>query len=307
MVNAYGGVIIVADVLLLFLKIIFYLFESIYRFFVPAEEKSVAGEIVLVTGAGHGIGRELAVRYASLGATVVCWDINQEGNEETANEIKKQGAARSFAYKCDVSSRDEVLETAEKVREEVGNVTILVNNAGIMPCHSFLTHTPEEIRKLVDVNLMSHFWMLQAFLPSMIEKNHGHVVALSSMAGIVGLPNLVPYCATKYAVRGIMDSICEEIRQISPNKINNIKFTTIYPYMVDTGLCKKPKSRFPNLLALVKPHEAADQIISAQRRNQMEITIPSYWLTVSTFVRTLPYKAILQVIDFVDSGVEAES
>lgn len=306
MVNAYGGVLIVADVLMLIIKIIFYLFESIYRFFVPAEEKSVAGEIVLVTGAGHGIGKELALRYASLGATVVCWDINEQGNEETTSEIKKQGAARAYAYRCDVSNRDEVLKTAEKVREEVGNVTILINNAGIMPCHSFLTHTPEEIRKSVDVNLMAHFWMLQAFLPSMIEKDHGHVVALSSMAGIVGLPNLVPYCATKFAVRGIMESISEEIRQASPNRMTNIKFTTIYPYMVDTGLCKKPRTRFPSLLALVQPKEAANQIICAQRRNELEVTIPNYWFTINTVVRCLPYKAAFAIMDFVDSGLEAD-
>lgn len=306
MVNAYGGVQIVTEVLMLLLKVVFYLFESIYRFFVPVEEKSVAGEIVLVTGAGHGIGKELALRYGSLGATVVCWDINQQGNEETANEIKKQGIARAFAYRCDVSNRDEVLQTAEKVREEVGNVTILVNNAGIMPCHSFLNQTPEEIRKVVDINVMAHFWMLQAFLPSMIEKNHGHVVALSSIAGIVGLPNLVPYCATKFAVRGIMESLSEEIRQSSPNKTTNIKFTTIYPYMVDTGLCKKPKTRFPSLLALVKPQEVANQIISAQRRNQMELTIPSYWLSINIYARTLPYKSAMHLMDFLDSGVEAD-
>ncbi|XP_019886893.1 17-beta-hydroxysteroid dehydrogenase 13 isoform X2 [Ooceraea biroi] len=242
MVKAYNGALILADVLLLILKILYYIFESVYKFFVPTKEKSVAGEIVLITGTGHGIGKELAIRYASLGATVVCWDLNQETNEETVNEIKKMGTVAVHAYQCDVSKREQVLSVAERVKKEVGDITILVNNAGIMPTHAFLDHTTDEIRQIFDVNVLAHFWLLQAFLPSMIEKNHGHIVALSSLAGIGGLPNLVPYCASKFAVRGLMEAMSEELRTSSKGK-SLIKFTTIYPYMVDTGLCQKPKIR----------------------------------------------------------------
>lgn len=83
--------------------------------------------------------------------------------------------------------------------------------------------------------------MLEAFLPSMIEKNHGHIVALSSMAGQMGLENLVPYCASKHAVRGLMDALRVELRAINPS--SRIKLTTICPYIVDTGLCPDPKIR----------------------------------------------------------------
>ncbi|XP_066581195.1 short-chain dehydrogenase/reductase family 16C member 6-like isoform X2 [Prorops nasuta] len=305
MVKAYGGALVLVDAVVLLLKILYYIGESIYRFFVPLEEKSVAGEIVLITGAGHGIGRELALRYASLGATVVCWDLNPQGNEETVNEIKKLGGTAAHAYQCDVSNREQVRETAERVKQEVGNVTILVNNAGIMPCHAFLDHTPEEIRKIFDINVLAHFWMLQAFLPSMIDKNHGHIVALSSMAGLLGIANLVPYCASKFAVRGLMESLSEELRCTASGRNMNIKFTTIYPYMVDTGLCKKPKIRFPSIMALVPPQEAAAEIIRAQRRDYTEVSIPSIWLSVNTSLRNLPEKSLIQVKDFFDSGVEA--
>lgn len=128
MVKAYNGALIIADVLVLIFKILYYICESIYKLFVPAEEKSVVGEIVLVcisnlqylqqlyfiqiihnyvlfffilvkiTGAGHGIGKELALRYASLGATVICWDLNQQTNEETVNEIKEMGTTAAYAY-----------------------------------------------------------------------------------------------------------------------------------------------------------------------------------------------------------------
>ncbi|XP_011256647.1 short-chain dehydrogenase/reductase family 16C member 6 [Camponotus floridanus] len=306
MVKAYNGALLLADVLLLILKILYYICESVYKFFVPTEEKSVVGEIVLITGAGHGIGKELALRYASLGATVVCWDLNQEANEETLSEIKKTGTTAAYAYQCDVSKREQVFSVAEKVKKEVGDVTILVNNAGIMPCHAFLDHTIDEIKRIFDINVLAHFWMLQAFLPSMIEKNHGHVVALSSLAGIGGLPNLVPYCASKFAVRGLMESISEELR-ISTKGKSLIKFTTIYPYMVDTGLCKKPKIRFPNAMPLVSPGQTASQIIRAQRCDYRERSVPPVWLPLGIMLKNLPDNALFTLIDFCDSGVQAVS
>jgi len=106
-----------------------------------------------------------------------------------------------------------VLETGSKVLTEVGDVTILVNNAGIMPQHEVLKHTEGEIRKIFEINTIAHLWMFQAFLPKMIEKNRGHIVALSSVAGLVGLTNLVPYCGSKFAVRGIMEALGEELRE----------------------------------------------------------------------------------------------
>uniref|UniRef100_A0A0C9QY72 Short-chain dehydrogenase/reductase 3 n=1 Tax=Fopius arisanus TaxID=64838 RepID=A0A0C9QY72_9HYME len=247
MVNAYCGVLILADVCLLFIKAFFSVLDSAYRLFVPVKEKSVAGEIVLITGAGHGIGRELALKYASLGGTVVCWDLNPQGNKETVDEVMKLGATKAYGYKCDVTNREEVFKVADLVKAEVGNVTILVNNAGIMPCKPFLDHTPEDIHKIIDVNVMAHFWMLQAFLPTMITNNHGHVVALSSMAGILGIANLVPYCASKFAVSGMMEALNDEISTATGSQGSNVRFTTIYPYMVDTGLCKKTKDQVSKL------------------------------------------------------------
>ncbi|EFN77115.1 short-chain dehydrogenase/reductase family 16C member 6 isoform X2 [Harpegnathos saltator] len=306
MIKAYNGALVLANVLLLVLKILYYICESVYKFFVPTEEKSVVGEIVLITGTGHGIGKELALRYASLGATVVCWDMNQQENEETVKEIKKMGSSSTaYAYKCDVSKREEVFEVAAKVKREVGDVTILVNNAGIMPCHTFLDHTTDEIRRIFDVNVLAHFWILQAFLPSMIAKNHGHVVALSSLAGLGGLPNLVPYCASKFAVRGLMEAISEELRTSTKGK-SQIKFTTIYPYMVDTGLCKKPKIKYPHAMPLVSPQQAASEIIRAQRRGFREKTIPAYFLSLGTVLRNFPDNALFSLTDFIESGVEAD-
>ncbi len=134
-----------------------------------------------------------------------------------------------------MTSREKVLETANKVLTEVGDVTILINNAGIMPQHGMLKHSEAEIRKCFEINTLAHCWMFQAFLPRMIEKNHGHIVALSSIAGLIGFNNLVPYCGSKYAVRGMMEAMLEELRQTSNGK-NKIKFTTVFPYMVSVSL-----------------------------------------------------------------------
>uniref|UniRef100_A0A1B0DM78 Short-chain dehydrogenase/reductase 3 n=2 Tax=Phlebotomus papatasi TaxID=29031 RepID=A0A1B0DM78_PHLPP len=205
---------------------------------------------------------------------------------------------------CDVSKREEIIEVAKKVKAEVGTVTILVNNAGIMPCHPFLQHTDTEIRKIFDINVLAHFWMMQAFLPDMIAKRHGHIVSLSSMAGIVGLQNLVPYCGSKFAVRGLTEAIYEEFRM--EGLWEQIKFTTIYPYMVDTGLCKKPYMRFKNLMKLIRPEEAAAAIISAQRQELIEASIPKYLLYLNGFTRLFPVKCGVLLKDFFNSGVHSD-
>lgn len=205
----------------------------------------------------------------------------------------------------DVTSREKVLETANKVLAEVGDVTILVNNAGIMPQHGILKHSEGEIRKCFEINTLAHCWMFQAFLPRMIEKNHGHIVALSSIAGLIGFNNLVPYCGSKFAVRGMMEAMMEEMRQTSNGK-SKIKFTTVCPYMVDTGLCKNVRIRFENFLGLLKPSFVAQSIVSAQRRGLFEFTVPRYLYYLNAFLRLFPYEASIYVRDFFDSSIESD-
>lgn len=101
-----------------------------------------------------------------------------------------------------------------------------------MPQHEILKHTESEVRKIYDINAIAHCWTFQAFLPKMIEKNEGHIVALSSIAGIVGLNNLVPYCGSKFAVRGTMESLGEELRNHSNGKSKvNLIFTQFWIYL----------------------------------------------------------------------------
>lgn len=298
----YSSISLAIEVAVLIVRIFITIFESIYRLVVPEEEKPVNNETVLITGTGHGMGRELALQYAQLGAAVICVDINKESNDETVKLINDLGKKKARSYQCDVSNEQQVKVLVDKIKQEVGFVSILVNNAGIMPCHRFFTYTEAEIQKLFGINVYAHIWLLQNLLPDMIEKNHGHVITLSSMAGVIGIENLAPYCATKFAVRGMMESLHEEIR--TRTKGTNIKFTVIYPYMVDTGLCQKPVIRFPSILSMVKPKEAARQIIQAARRDLMEHSIPSTLLGINNFFRLLPYKAGVLLKDFLGSTLD---
>lgn len=199
-----------------------------------------------------------------------------------------------------MSSRESVLELFEKVKSEVGFVSILVNNAGIMPCKALGNHSEAEIRKMYEINVYSHLWTMQCFGREMANRNKGHIVALSSMAGLIGFKNLVPYCGAKYAVRGQMEAFQEELLG---DGIDNVKFTTICPYMVDTGLCHKPIIRFKKMMPLVKPEQCAAAIIKAQRTNVTETSVPANLRYMNTFTRLFPEACGRVLKDFFSTGV----
>ena len=119
-----------------------------------------SADIALVTGAAQGLGREIAFKLAECGATLVLWDINEEKVRSVCNELKVLGG-EAFAYRVDCSKREEIYAAADRVREEVGNVAILVNNAGV--CSFKLISDAEEgvFERTIDVNFMAHYWVSQ--------------------------------------------------------------------------------------------------------------------------------------------------
>ncbi|XP_004524651.1 epidermal retinol dehydrogenase 2 [Ceratitis capitata] len=293
-----------SEFFVVFVKILIELLQRFFEKMMTKKFKDISGEIILITGAGHGIGRELALHYTAWGSVVVCVDINEKNNEETLKKAKRLMQNSVYAYTCDVSDREAVLQLAAKVEAEVGRVSVLVNNVGIMPTHPLEQHTPEEIRRVFDINVLSHFWTLEAFLPQMKQQYRGHIICISSIAGVVGLTNLVPYCATKFAVRGMMEALHQELRD-GPYK-DFIKLTLIYPYMTNTGLCKRPKVKFPSMLGLLDPKEVAKKIVEAHRANVTETTIPSSLLHINNWCRLLPIRCSLLLKDYIDSGVESD-
>jgi len=301
-VKAYNVIILIADIIVLLTRWLYLTLESMFRTVIPAQEDDITGDIVLITGTGHGIGKELALQYSKCGAIIVCVDINEQSNKETVKEIQARGG-KAYPYICDVTSREKCFDLAAKIKSEVGVVSILVNNAGIMPAFTMLQQSEQDIRRTFDINVLAHLWLIQAFLPGMIEQNKGNIVALSSVAGLAGLRNIVPYCGSKFAVRGLMEALSEELR---PQNIN-VKCTVVYPYMVDTGLCKKPYIRFKNLMKLLTPSEVAESIISAQRRGVDNVTVPKVLMYINNVARLFPTACGRLLSDFLDSGVESES
>ncbi|XP_047527808.1 epidermal retinol dehydrogenase 2-like isoform X2 [Vanessa atalanta] len=304
MFDIQGAISLVFEFLWTLIKVNYETIRGMWRVLVPPEPKEVKDDIIFITGTGHGIGREVALRFAKLGGTIVCVDINASSNEETVKLIKQE-KGKAHSYQCDVTDRAAVMQLAERVCREVGDVSILINNAGIMPCKPVLKQTEQEIKLMNDININANLWTIQAFLPSMIARNHGHIVAMSSMAGLMGLTNLVPYCGSKYAVRGIMEALAVELSD-DPRKLNGIKLTTICPYIVDTGLCKKPRIRFQNLMKVVTAGEAADMIVDAVRREIVEITLPYELHYLNRYIyRLLPFPAARAWNAFFNTGVDS--
>jgi all-trans-retinol dehydrogenase (NAD+) len=124
------------------------------------------------------------------------------------------------------------------VKEDIGDVTILINNAGIAPIAEFLRTSPETFDKTFQVNVLSHFYIIQEFLPRMIENHHGHIATVCSIGGLRPLAGSVPYHGTKYAVHGYIESLKLQLALLN---CHGIKFTTIYPYFVDTDMVKNVK------------------------------------------------------------------
>ncbi|TGZ46019.1 Uncharacterized protein DBV15_09882 [Temnothorax longispinosus] len=218
---------------------------------VPCSIKRLLGETVLITGAGHGIGRELAIQLSSMGCIVVCWDNDIDSNRSTMREVSKNGG-EVYGFVVDVSKRLEVRETVRLMRKVgVPDVTVLINNAAVLYHKPYLSLDPDDVERTFDVNVLSNFWTIEAFLPMMLMKGSGHIVAISSMCGIYGVSQKVAYCSSKFAVRGLMEALREEVRL--DERKPNIHFTTIYPFYVDTGLARDPKYRIvpENVMRLI--------------------------------------------------------
>ncbi|NWW11123.1 RDHE2 dehydrogenase, partial [Oreocharis arfaki] len=276
----------------------YYLLESLVFLVVPRRKKNVSGEIVLITGAGGGIGRLLAVKFASLGATLVLWDINQEGLNHTVRLAKENGAGRVHSYICDCSKRLDVYRVADQVKKEVGDVSILINNAGVVIGKRFLDSPDSLVEKTMDVNTMAHFWTYKAFLPAMIASNHGHLVSIASSAGLCGVNKLSDYCASKFAAVGFAESIDMEMRSL---RKTGVKTTIVCPYLINTGMFDGAQTKWPRVLPSLDPEYVAERIITAVRQNQEMLLIPRIIYVFYFLKGLLPVKASVLLLDYFGS------
>lgn len=284
------------DLFVLSMKISFAMSVATFKMIIPPRRKSLLGETVLITGAGHGIGRELAIQLSSLGCIIVCWDIGAEANQTTLRMISENGG-EVYGFVVDVSKRLQIRETAKLMRKMgVPEVSVLINNAAVLNHSHFLEQDSDLVERTFSVNVFSNFWTIETFLPNMIRNKKGHIVCVSSMCGIYGVSQKVAYCSSKFALRGLMESIHEELR--SEGKLTGIRFTTIYPFYVNTGLARDPKYRFPYIFGVVSPVYAAEEIIKAIRRNYTEYSIPRCLFTLNSINRMVPETVMRLILDF---------
>ncbi len=186
---------------------------------------------ILITGAANGLGRGMSLAFAKKGHELVLVDIDSTALEQTAAEIERSGA-RCHRYLVDVSNRGQVNELAGKVTSEVGDIDMLINNAGVVVVGEFLDVPIEEWERIMAVNFWGTVYMLMAFLPAMVKQGSGHVVNVSSMGGLAGSPAETAYGASKFAVAGMSEALYNEV----VNK--GIKVTVVCPSPIETTILK---------------------------------------------------------------------
>ncbi|KAK6619615.1 hypothetical protein RUM43_012372 [Polyplax serrata] len=259
--------------------------RELFQYFIYRKQKCVKGKVVVVTGSGHGLGRRLAKDFARMGATVVCWDIDKERNENTVWDIKNING-KAISIVCDVTDRLQVFQAAEHIRQKVGEIDIFVSSVGIYPVQEILAWQPQELYELFDTNVMAQFWVLQAVLPQMIKRKSGHFVAISSAAAIAPVGNEVPYSMTKSALSCLMDGFIQELRN---QNHEGIKITCVHPYYTE---CRDDiPVRFDLRFGRLSPDYVSKEIIKGVLQECEIISVPRFMLFWIHFMKLLPFSA----------------
>jgi meso-butanediol dehydrogenase/(S,S)-butanediol dehydrogenase/diacetyl reductase len=171
---------------------------------------SINGTVVLVTGAGQGIGRAIALRLAKDGAHIAIVDVNDKKTSAVAEEVKALGR-KVTTFKADVSKRDEVYAAIDHAETSLGGFDVMVNNAGIAQVQPIADVTPEEVDKILKINIQGVLWGIQAAAKKFKQrKQKGKIISASSIAGHDGFAMLGVYSATKFAVRGLTQAAAKE-------------------------------------------------------------------------------------------------
>jgi NAD(P)-dependent dehydrogenase (short-subunit alcohol dehydrogenase family) len=166
-------------------------------------------KVIAITGAGSGIGRALAEEFANRGARLALADIDVANLEETVSLLPSGAEAR--VYKLDVASRSDVFSFAENVEKDFGAAHYIFNNAGIAVLATVEHVSIEEIQKVLDVNLWGVIYGTKAFLPIFLKQKEGCIVNVSSVFGLVATPCSVAYTMSKFAVRGLTETLWHEL------------------------------------------------------------------------------------------------
>ena len=220
---------------------------------------NLKGKTAIVTGGAMGIGLATSKRLVKEGCIVTIWDVNEVEMTKAKTELENLGG-RVFTYKCDVTDKARVFQLVEQAKTDMDHIDILINNAGYVKGGDFLDQSLESWQRTIDVNLNAVIYATHAVLPQMYERNSGHIVNISSAAGIIGVGGLSVYAATKWAVWGLTESLRFETWSLGKK---GIKWTSIHPSYLAQGLFEGAKLNFlGNLIVpLVKSHDVVAKAI----------------------------------------------
>lgn len=279
----------------IFKKVLVLLSQLFYKFayyFLPYRfrpVKDLTGDVVLITGSGNGLGRQLAARLANHNVKLVLWDNDKNSLEETRRLLEETSPDVTVRYDVvDVCDRRAVYEAAIEVKGQVGPVDLLINCTDAVNGERFVELNDEKILKSFDTNALSQVWVVKAFLPDMMERRRGHLVAVPCVSGLVGAGRLTDYCASQYAVVGFIESLRSELSLEGFD--NQILTTLVFPYSTNNQVLRKI---YDGLVTRLDDVQMAEEVIAAIRRGDMVHYVPETMSWVLMLKPFLPGKAIV--------------
>lgn len=202
---------------------------------------SITGKVALVTGAGRGIGRGIALRLAQDGADIAIVDLNEESMAAVAREVEQLGR-KATTFKADVSDRQQVYAAVNHAEQQLGGFDIMINNAGIAQVNPISEVTPQEVSMIYKINVEGTLWGIQAAAAKFIERGQkGKIINASSIAGHNGFAMLGVYSSTKFAVRGLTQAAAQEYAS------RGITVNAYCPGIVGTDMWDVIDQRFSSL------------------------------------------------------------
>jgi NAD(P)-dependent dehydrogenase (short-subunit alcohol dehydrogenase family) len=242
--------------------------------------KTLDGKVVVITGAGSGIGRALALDAAAKGAVLALSDWDEVGLVETAQQVQRTAHREVRTDKLDVRDRDAMKAYAASVAEEFGRVNVIVNNAGVALHGDFEEVSYEDFEWVMDVDFWGVMQGTKEFLPHLIASGDGHVVNVSSLFGLIGMPGQTAYNAAKFAVRGLTEALRQEMLVAG----HPVQVTAVHPGGIKTGIARNARAtashdqatvakHFDTKLARMTPERAAEIIIDGVLANKPRVIV----------------------------------
>jgi len=242
--------------------------------------KNLSDKVVVITGAGSGIGRALALNLARKGSLLALSDVDEAGLAETVDLVKGAGAREVRSDRLDVADREAFASYAESVAGQFGRVNVVVNNAGVALAGDLVDLEWDDIDWILGINLHGVINGTKAFLPHLIASGEGHVVNLSSLFGLVSMPGQSMYNASKYAVRGMTEALREEMLIAG----HPVGVTAVHPGGIKTAIARnsrvssredksKTAELFDKKLARMTPEKAAEIIVKGIETDKARVLV----------------------------------